>query len=133
MKIVLDTNCLLLIISKKGKFYPVFEKIQSGEIQLIITTEIINEYEEIIENFFSYQAAYLILKAILNHPNTIIIEKVYYKWNLISLDQDDNKFVDAFVVAGGDYLVTNDKHFNVLREINFPVVNVISLLDFSNL
>lgn len=52
MKIVLDTNCLFLIISKKGKFYPIFEKIQNGTIQLIITTEIINEYEEILEVFF---------------------------------------------------------------------------------
>lgn len=130
MKIVLDTNCLLLIVSQKGKYFSVFEKINSGKIQLIITTEIINEYEEVLENFFSQEAAYLILKTILNLPKTLIVEKIYYKWNLIHLDEDDNKFVDAYIVGGGEYLVTNDSHFNVLKDINFPKVNTIKLKDF---
>lgn len=77
--------------------------------------------------------AYLIIKAILNHPKTIIVEKIYYKWNLIEVDKDDNKFVDAYIVGGSDYLVTNDKHFNVLKTIDFPAVNIISLLGFSRL
>jgi uncharacterized protein len=130
MRIVLDTNCLLLIISKKGSYFSVFEKIRSGAIQLIITSEIINEYEEILGRFFSQEAAYFILKAILNHPNTVIIEKIYYKWNLIFVDEDDNKFVDAYIIAGGEYLVSNDSHFNVLKNIDFPLVNIIKLDDF---
>jgi predicted nucleic acid-binding protein len=133
MKIVLDTNCLLLIVSQRGKYFSVFEKIHLGEIQLIITTEIINEYEEILENFFSHEAAYLVLKSILNLPKTVIVEKVYYKWNLISVDEDDNKFVDAYIVGGGEYLVTNDNHFNVLKHINFPIVNIIKLIDFHHI
>jgi predicted nucleic acid-binding protein len=130
MRIVLDTNCLLLIISKNGSYFSVFEKVRSGEIQLIITIEIVNEYEEILENFYSQEVAYFILKAILNHPNTIIVEKIYYKWNLIFMDDDDNKFVDAYIVGCGDYLVTNDKHFNVLKNTDFPVVTVIDLIEF---
>lgn len=131
MKIVLDTNCLLLIISKKGSYYSIFEKIKFGEIQLIITNEIINEYEEILEKIFSHDVADYFIKAILNHSKTIFIEKIYYNWNLISIDEDDNKFVDAYITGNSDWLVTNDKHFDVLKATDFPIVNLINLKEFN--
>ncbi len=132
MKIVLDTNCLLLIISKKGSFYSVFERIKSGEIQLIVSNEIINEYEEILEKVFSFEVKEYVVKAILNEPKTIFINTIYYNWNLISVDQDDNKFVDTYVTGSGEFLVTNDKHFDVLKKIEFPFINVLSLKEFVN-
>jgi uncharacterized protein len=130
MKIVLDTNCLILIISKTGSFHFVFEQIKLGNIQLIITTEIINEYEEILEKIYSKDVSEFIVKAILNHSKTIKISNIYYNWNLITTDQDDNKFVDAYVAGGGEYLVTNDKHFDALKSIEFPFVAAIKLIDF---
>lgn len=33
------------------------------------------------------------------------------------IDPDDNKFIDCYVAAYADYLVTNDNHFNVLQQI----------------
>ena len=133
MKIVLDTNCLLLILSKKGKFYSLFEKIIFGNIELILSNEICNEYEEIIEKIFSHEASEVVIKALLNNSNSIKINSIYYKWNLITVDPDDNKFIDAYVTGSADYLITNDKHFHVLNSINFPKINVINLSDFMNL
>ena len=49
--------------------------------------------------------------------------EIHYNWRLITIDPDDNKFIDCAVAANADYLVTNDKHFNVLKEIDFPKVN----------
>ena len=43
---------------------------------------------------------------------------------------DDNKFVDCAVAASADFIVTEDKHFKVLKDIPFPLVNVISMDDF---
>jgi predicted nucleic acid-binding protein len=51
---------------------------------------------------------------------------IFYKWNLIQNDEDDNKFVDAYLSSNADFLVSNDKHFNQLNSIEFPKVNVIS-------
>ena len=65
-------------------------------------------------------------------PNIELVNP-YYNWNLISNDPDDNKFVDAAVSGNVDYLVTNDKHFNVLKEVEFPPLNVISLQEFEEL
>ena len=133
MKIVLDTNCLLLILSKKGSFYSIFEQIKLGNIGLVITTEIINEYEEILQKIYSAEVAENVIKAILNHSSTVLIDKIYYQWNLISVDEDDNKFVDAYVTGNAFYLVTNDKHFDVLKLINFPPVSIINLADFKKI
>jgi uncharacterized protein len=132
MKIVLDTNCLLLILSKKGSFYSIFEQIKLGNVQLIVTTEIINEYEEILEKIYSTEVAENVVKAILNHSKTILIDKIYYNWNLIFVDQDDNKFVDAYITGNASFLVTNDKHFEILKAIKFPPVSIINLIDFKN-
>jgi predicted nucleic acid-binding protein len=35
----------------------------------------------------------------------IIHQHVYYNWNLIKADPDDNKFFDIAVAANADYLV----------------------------
>ncbi len=49
---------------------------------------------------------------------------------LSGVDEDDNKFVDCAIAAGADYIVTEDHHFDYLRQIPFPQLNVISLDDF---
>ena len=55
---------------------------------------------------------------------------VHFKWNLIELDPDDNKFVDCAIAGRVKYVVTNDKHFKILKEIPFPKVDIISIDDF---
>jgi predicted nucleic acid-binding protein len=63
------------------------------------------------------------------------VEKVipYFKWNLIAADPDDNKFVDCALNAGADFIVTNDRHFNVLKNIDFPRTNVIDIETFKKI
>jgi predicted nucleic acid-binding protein len=49
---------------------------------------------------------------------------------LITVDPDDNKFVDCAVAANADFICTEDKHFKVLKKVPFPPVKVISADDF---
>ena len=51
--------------------------------------------------------------------------------NLIQSDSDDNKFVDCCITANAQYIVSNDRHFDILKQIDFPHVNVISAKEFS--
>jgi uncharacterized protein len=46
---------------------------------------------------------------------------------------DRNKFVDCAVASSSDYLATNDKHFNILNEIDFPKINLINLEEFKKI
>ena len=78
---------------------------------------------------FNSEVAKDVIRTLLTLPNVEKIN-VYYKWNLIEADSDDNKFVDCAVSANAIGIVTQDKHFNILRDIDFPDIKVISIVDF---
>ncbi|MDE1193417.1 MAG: hypothetical protein PW786_14920 [Arachidicoccus sp.] len=60
----------------------------------------------------------------------VIYQRIFYNWNAISADPDDNKFFDAAVASGADYLVTNDAHFNEAKKLDFPTINIINTDEF---
>lgn len=130
MKVVLDTNVLLVSISPKSKYHWVFQKFINEEFILCVTTDILQEYEEIIGQHMGQEAANYVLQIIENSVNVNFITK-YFRWNLIDADPDDNKFVDCAVACNAKFLVTSDKHFNVLKNIEFPKIEVIGV-DFFN-
>lgn len=70
-----------------------------------------------------------ILKTLLKLSNIEFITR-YYRWELIKADYDDNKFADCAIATNADYLVTNDKDFNILKKIYFPKIKVINLDEF---
>jgi predicted nucleic acid-binding protein len=72
------------------------------------------------------------INVILDAPNSMQTT-VYYNWNLITADPDDNKFVDCAISANAKYIVSNDKHFKILEEIDFPKVNVSTIDDFKEI
>ena len=43
---------------------------------------------------------------------------------------DDNKFVDCAIAAHAKCIVTNDRHYDILKEIEFPKVYVVNLIDY---
>ena len=129
MTILLDTNCLLMIAPKSSKYHWLMKAIQVGEIALVVTTEIL-EYEEIMGEFYSPSYAELILKGLLNLPNVMRLNAIYYQWDLIKKDADDNKFVDAYIASNAEVIVTYDKHFKELKKILFPKVICMKLEEF---
>jgi putative PIN family toxin of toxin-antitoxin system len=132
MKIVLDTNCLLPAVFPRSIYHWVWESFRHGAFTLCYTTEIIAEYEELLSRLYPPEIIENVMLFLLNSPN---VEKViaHFKWNFILADQDDNKFVDCALNAGADYIVTNDKHFNVLRKIDFPKIDVINIDTFKKI
>ena len=51
--------------------------------------------------------------------------------DLITQDPDDNKFVDCAICGMAEYIVSNDRHFDILKSIDFPLVTVRSIQEFS--
>jgi len=131
MKIVLDTNCLLPSIFCNSPYFWVWNSFCEGEFILCLSTDIYHEYEELLTQFYSQEISENVIQTIMNATN---IEHIipYYKWNLIA-DTDDNKFVDCALNAGADYIVTNDRHFNVLKTLGFPQIKVINIETFKNI
>lgn len=58
---------------------------------------------------------------------------VSFKLNLIENDPDDNKFVDCGFAGNVDYIVTNDSDYNILKNLDFRKINIISLEEFGEL
>lgn len=132
LKVVLDTNVLLVSISSKSKYHWLFQGLLQNQFQLVVTNEILTEYEEIISNKYSVIVAQNVIRTLLSLPN-VVKGDVFYHWFLITSDVDDNKFVDCAVATNVDYLITNDRHFDVVRTVGFPVITVINLDQFQKL
>lgn len=129
MKIVLDTNVLLQIISSRSTHFWIWEALQKEELIICLTTDIILEYEEILTRKRNIELAHLILEILLLMPNVVRVEK-YFSFGLPTFDPDDQKFLDCAIACGASYLVTEDKHFNEIKNKDLFVVKIITPLEF---
>lgn len=129
--VVVDTNCLLRMIPLRSKYRSVWEAFLNEEYIICISNDILSEYLEILTQKVNHTFAVRIVNAIIK-SNSIKSYDPHYHFALITQDPDDNKFVDCAIVASADYLVSEDNHFNVLKDIPFPKVNVITLEQFQN-
>ena len=132
LRVVIDTNCLLQILGAKSKYHFLFESFLQFGYVLCISNEVLLEYEEILKIKASPLAADLFLKMIERSRN-VIRKDPYFKWNIIAVDPDDNKFVDCAFACRADYIVTNDSHFQEVANTPFPTIDVITLDDFVEL
>ena len=129
MRIVLDTNSLIQSVSPRSTYHAVWQSVLSGSNTLCVSNEILEEYAEILQQLAGEHTAEMVLDAIVRN-NHVLFFTPHYRFNLITVDPDDNKFVDCAIQANARYIVTNDKHYDVVRQIDFPKVGVIRLLDF---
>jgi putative PIN family toxin of toxin-antitoxin system len=120
MRAVIDTNCLIPSIPPKNPEYWLYLAFRKKAFEWVMSNEIMLEYEELIIYFYSQHTADLVLNILLTASNVILTEP-YIRWNLIEKDPDDNKFADLAISANVHYLVTNDNHFQVLKQLPFPL------------
>lgn len=128
-RVVLDTNSLLSSLARRGSAYPVWQGFQEGRYTLCVTTEILEEYEEVIARKTTPTVAENVLNAILESSNLMRIDP-HFHLNLIEVDPDDNKFVDCAFAAQATFIVSNDSHYDVLRDLPFPQILVLKLQAF---
>lgn len=129
MRVVLDTNVLLVSIAPKSVYRPIFEALLAKKYELIVSNDVLSEYREIFEQRANPIVAINMLEALTNLSN-VVRQEIYVKWNIIDVDKDDNKFVDCAIAGNCNYLVTNDKHFNILKEHGNDLVKLININEF---
>lgn len=106
-----------------------FEKLLSGQYELCVSTEVLSEYQEILERKLGAFASENVMGVLDHLPNLLLITK-YYRWELISADPDDNKFVNCAIAANASCIVTHDKHFDSIKMVEFPSINIVSAEEF---
>lgn len=129
LRVVIDTNVLVAAIGRKSPFRWIFDAIIDGRLILCVSNEIVLEYKEVFQHKTSPEVASNIIDFLTIHP---YVEKTepFFNFLLINEDADDNKFVDCAIAAGAFCIVSNDKHFLVLKTIEFPKVRIFNLDEF---
>lgn len=128
MKVVLDTNIIISGTFWVGSSFKILEKVTNEEIKIIVSLDILKEYdkiihsEEILKKINSDQQAKisvlykLLSKAIIVEPKVAI--------EIIKDDPDDNKFLEAAIEGQAKYIISNDKHLLKLKKYNeIPIVS----------
>ena len=131
-RIVLDTNCLLAILSRRGNYFSVWQGLHEGKYTLCVSNEILEEYEEIICSKTNPIIASNVIQMLINSPYVKFVD-TYFHFHLIEQDKDDNKFVDCAIAANARFIVSEDAHFKHLKDIPFPYVEVLRLREFMDL
>lgn len=107
MRLVINTNVILVSVSPKSNYHWIFQALKSERFDLLVTNDILLEYQEILEKKYSTSAAKLLLGTLDVLFNVHEITPNFY-WNLIIQDPDDDKFVDCAISGNADHLVSED-------------------------
>jgi uncharacterized protein len=105
MKVVVDTNVLLVSFSERSEAHWIFNYFLDEAYTLCITNDILLEYEEIVSREMGTGAAQALMQVLENAPN---VERVnnWFRWNLLTVDPDDNKFLDCALACNAQYIVS---------------------------
>lgn len=60
----------------------------------------------------------------MKSPTVYLIDP-HYHFNFIQNDYDDNKFIDTAICGNADFLITEDKDFDLAKNLTFPKINII--------
>ena len=132
MLVVIDTNILLVSVTSKSKYHWLYQLILDKKIQITFTQDILTEYEEQLALHWHPDVAINVIRS-LTKISTASLTVVYYNLQLITADEDDNKFVDCAFAANADFIITNDNHFNVLKTIDFPSIPILTIDAFKSI
>ncbi len=128
MKIVLDTNVFISGIFFSGPPSIILQAWRDSKIQIILSEEILEEYQYVAEELSSKFPAVDIARII--KLLTIYGEVFETKGISVSVceDPDDNKFIECAIASNSKLIVSGDKH---LLNINgYKGISVLKPRDF---
>jgi putative PIN family toxin of toxin-antitoxin system len=122
MIIVLDTNVVLQALNQRHPTAVILHAWYSGRFVWALSTDILMEYQEVVvrqSGSARWQTLGRLLDlAIVHGHNTQRVSPAFF-FRTISADRDDDKFADCAIAAHADFIITRDKHFNVLLGSGF--------------
>ena len=128
-RVVIDTNVFITIIGRKSPNRWIFDKIISGQFILCISSDILLEYEELLNQKTNKEISRNVVDFLLI-CSFVHKTDIFYNWHIISDDPDDDKFIDCYLASGAEFLISNDQHFMKVKQIDFPKINLYTLKEF---
>ena len=127
MRIVVDTNVLISGVFFGGMPRKVLSAVISKEITAYATEEIVDEYNEIVQEMISRKQGHLNNDILAPLIGTMEIVEAKTRVEL-SRDPDDDKFLGCAKDAKALYIVSGDKDFLVLDK--FEGIEIITAKEF---
>ncbi len=127
MKIVVDTNVLISGVFFGGFPRKILSSIVEKRISAVATTEIVDEYEEIVQEMVSRKQGHLNREILA--PLIGALEMIEPVSDIqISRDPDDDKFINCAKDARALYIVSGDKDLLVLRQ--YENIQIVTAKEF---
>lgn len=122
MRVCIDTNVVVRLFGQRAQFLGITHALVSGHFVLIVSNDILLEYEEVITRLNGAdrwrKIEMLFAKIHTLHRNIIRVDP-QFQFRVIANDPDDNKFVDCAIAAEAEFVVTSDKDFAALRDAGY--------------
>ena len=129
LRIILDTNIFLVSLAPNYKYNWIYKSLLNDKYELVISNEILTEYQEQISSRYGIDRTAASLDFMLPLPNVILKNPSYF-WQLVENDKDDNKFIDCYIASQSDFIVSNDRHLHQVKNSEFPQIVVLRYEEF---
>ncbi len=117
MRVCLDTNVLLRLFNAATPFTVLRSAFLDGYPELVCSNEILLEWEEMATRLFGrpyWNKVTHFLDVLIKLGGGLIQMESSFRFQVITADPEDNKFVDCAIAANADFVLTEDRHFAAL-------------------
>lgn len=130
MRVVLDTNILVSGIFWGGIPNKILESWVSEKFELLLSEDILKEYERVLFKISKGKKDQLVNHWLLFIAENSLIVNVKKRFKL-SIDPDDDKFIECAVAGNAKYIVSGDSHLLDLK--NVMNIEILLASDFVNI
>lgn len=132
MRAVFDTNVLIAAFLTEGVCSTLLVRARRGECELILSTDIIREFERTLQRKFLLSQAELSgVRKVLAEATKEVLQKVNPIAPVCRAPDDDRILACAHDGAHADYIVTGDEDLLVLTR--YDTVHIVTPRDFESL
>jgi putative PIN family toxin of toxin-antitoxin system len=118
MTVVVDTNVLVQLLGRGSPLPALRRALEQGRVEWAVSTPVMMEYEEVIVRLAgaaAWEMAARMMELIRILRGTIREVSPSFRFRTITGDPDDDAFADCAIVAEADWIITSDRHFDMLR------------------
>jgi predicted nucleic acid-binding protein len=122
MIVCLDTNVVVQAMDGGHRFSRILDAWVAGELTWAVSTEVLLEYQEVIVRLSGtgrWRKLARLLDLVEAGQGNLLRVAPSFQFRAIVSDRDDDKFADCAITAGALWLVTEDRHFDVLRQAGY--------------
>jgi len=130
IRAIVDTNVFISGTMWKGTPHKILEHWSASKFKLVVSGEIVNEYELVLHHFLNHQPELVakILESVRMHAEYV---NPIQPSNPVCRDPKDEMFLSAGLAGKVDYIVSGDKDLLVLEKMfDFKIASPRQFLNF---